>query len=125
MVIAFFVPEQSSTSRGGDDRPLHSGWLCVDMVDGRVYYWNVHTRQTQWLPRDLVEEDDVSDEFDGEGDPDELLEGHEDEEAMSRFAPGFLLRQACQFILAGRVCPCGTQCTFAHGMSELHPEACG
>ena len=30
-----------------------------------------------------MEEDDVSDEYDGEGNPDELVEGHEEEEAMS------------------------------------------
>ena len=44
------VSGQSSTSRRRHVLPLPSGWLRVEDVSGRVYYWHVHTRQTRWTP---------------------------------------------------------------------------
>ena len=60
--------------------------------------------------------------YDFESEDEEFLEGHE-EEATSRFCPGFLPRRVCHNVIIGRVCPCGTQCTFAHCELELHPDA--
>ena len=45
---------QGSTAPRGDGLPLPPGWRCVDMDDGRVYYWNVLTGLTQWPPPDDI-----------------------------------------------------------------------
>ena len=38
----------------------------------------------------------------------------EEEVVVSRFLPHFRPRRWCRFVLAGRICPHGWQCTFAH-----------
>ena len=50
-------------------------------------------------------------------------EEDDEEEEISRFPPHFRPRLCCQFLLAGRTCPHGVRCTFAHHESELHPDS--
>ena len=56
------APGQGSTPPRGDDVPLPPGWRCVDMVDGRVYQWNVHTDQSQRQSGDEDEDDEEEEE---------------------------------------------------------------
>ena len=112
------VPEQSSIACRGDDLSLPSRWRRQDMVDGRVYYWNVHTRQTQWQPPVLVscdvEEDDESEE---EDDLDEM------DVTQYRFPAGFMPRRMCRWHAPFRELLAGEGCMFAHKVDELHPRA--
>ena len=76
----------------------------VDLDHGLVYYWNVHTRQTQWLLVDFAEEeDDVVDEYGDQGVQDELVEEQEEEEATSRLPPLILPRRVCRYVI---IWPC-------------------
>ena len=87
------------------------------MVDGRVYFWNVHTRQTQWQPPVLVscdvEEDDEREE---EDDLDEM------DVTQSHFPAGFMPRRMCRWYPSGN-CWQGREVMFAHKVDELHPLA--
>ena len=66
-----FTRGQSSTSRRGHDLPLPSGWRRAMDAYGRVYYWHVHTRHTQFTPPASDDEDeDEEDEEDEEEDED-------------------------------------------------------
>ena len=55
----------------------------------------------------------------------EQMEEEEEEEEVevSRFLPHFRPRRWCRFVLAGSICPRGWDCTFAHHVSELHPDS--
>ena len=79
-----------------------------------MYYWNAPLRVTQWELPACVDTDD--DEI-----QDEQVE-EQAEEAPLRFPPSFRPYRVCRYVLMGHVCPYGDQCTFAHEMSELHPE---
>ena len=55
------------------------------MVDGRVYYWNVYTGQSQWQPPDLVSGDEEEDdEYEEEDEEDNVLD--EMDVTQSRFS---------------------------------------
>ena len=99
--------DDASGGPGGVE--IRSGWGRVDLVDGRVYCGNTHTRQTQWLPPGFAEQDG-RDECEDKG----TRRG-----GGSHVSP----RRVCGHVSMGHVCPYGTRCTFAHGASELHPDA--
>ena len=115
------VPGQSSISRRGDALLLPSGWRRVEDAYGRVYYWHVHTRHTQFTPPGSDDEDeDEEDEEDEEEDED--LDELDD--TQSRFPAGFRPMRMCRWFPSGN-CRQGWGCMFAHSVSELHPLARG
>ena len=108
-----FTRGQSSTSRRGDALPLPSGWRRAEDAYGSVYFWHVHTRQTQFTPPASDDEDeDEEDE-----DTDEIY-------AESRFPAGFRPMRMRRWFTSGN-CRQGWGCMFAHSVSELHPLAHG
>ena len=87
-----FTRGQSSTSRRGDALPLPSGWRRAEDAYGRVYYWHVHTRQTQFTPPASDDEDeDEEDEEEEDEDLDEL------DDTQSRFPAGFRPMRMCRW----------------------------
>lgn len=103
-------PCVSAPSSSAAWRPeRHPSWRQAADRDGRVYYWNVYTRRSQWeLPLEI---------------PEELEEKEEVAEAPSRFRGSFRPRQYCLNFLDG--CRWGSACTFAHAQHELHPDVQG
>ena len=114
-----FTRGQSSTSRRGDALPLPSGWRRAEDAYGRVYYWHVHTRQTQFTPPASDDEDeDEEDEEEEDEDLDEL------DDTQSRFPAGFRPMRMCRWFPSGN-CRQGWGCMFAYSVSELHSLAHG
>ena len=111
-----FTRGQSSTSRRGDALPLPSGWRRAEDAYGRVYYWHVHTRQTQFTPPASDDEDEDEEDEEDE-DMDEIY-------AESRFPAGFRPMRMARWFPSGN-CRQGWGCMFAHSVSELHPLAHG
>ena len=70
------VPGQSSISRRGDALLLPSGWRRVEDAYGRVYYWHVHTRHTQFTPPGSDDEDEDEEDEEEDEDLDELDDTH-------------------------------------------------
>ena len=92
---------------------LHPSWRQTVARDGSVYFWHVHTRQTQWDP---PKDDEGEDEhFDTEDVEEDDARG-----IGSRFHGSFRPMRMCRVFGAG-CCWRGAECSFAHSASELHP----
>ena len=103
-----------SSSSSVSWRPeLHPSWRQTVTRDGSVYFWHVHTRQTQWDP---PKDDEGEDEhFDTEDVEEDDARG-----IGSRFHGSFRPQRFCRVFGAG-CCWRGAECSFAHSASELHP----
>ena len=114
---------QKASSSSVPWRPQrYSSWRQAVDGDGRVYYWNVYTRESQWqLP---VEIPPVLSESEEEEEEDEEELGAEEmdlDAQPSRFTGHLRPRRFCLPFIAGH-CRRGSTCTFAHARHELHPD---
>ena len=87
-----------------------------------MYYWHVHTRQTQFTPPASDDEDEDEEDEEDEEEEDEDLDELDD--TQSRFPAGFRPMRMCRWFPSGN-CRQGWGCMFAHSVSELHPLAHG